>query len=106
MAELKLEDWFPMSPMVGPPLPKFLGIYWPWYKEEPAVYNCPYCEATFATQEERDAHVAEYHGVVPPLTYTCPYCDQSFASLPELIAHAAAVHPEKPPIGEITIAWE
>lgn len=30
MAELKLEDWFPMSPLIGPPLPVILGIYWPW----------------------------------------------------------------------------
>ena len=33
MDEFKLEDWFPMSPLKGPPLPRFLGIYWPWYKE-------------------------------------------------------------------------
>jgi len=34
MAELTLEDWIPMSPLKGPPLPNFLNIYWPWYKEE------------------------------------------------------------------------
>ena len=27
-----LEDWLPMGPGLGPPLPKFLGIYWPWAK--------------------------------------------------------------------------
>jgi len=32
MAEIKLEDWLPISPLVGPPLPRFLGISWPWYK--------------------------------------------------------------------------
>jgi len=26
-------DWLPVSIMVGPPLPKWLGITWPWYKE-------------------------------------------------------------------------
>lgn len=26
-----LEDWLPTPPQVGPPLPKWLGIYWPWY---------------------------------------------------------------------------
>ena len=35
MAEIKLEDWLPMSPMEGPPLPRFLVIYWPWYEEKP-----------------------------------------------------------------------
>ena len=85
MNEFKLEDLMPMSPLEGPPLPKFLGIKWPWYKE----------------------------GVPPPppappepLKYSCPYCDQSFATLQELIDHAATVHSDKPPIGEITIAWE
>ncbi len=27
-----LEMLLPMSPMEGPPLPRFLGVYWPWYK--------------------------------------------------------------------------
>ncbi len=25
-----LADWLPMFPWEGPPLPRFLGIYWPW----------------------------------------------------------------------------
>lgn len=28
----KFEDFLPMSPLEGPPLPRLLGIYWPWYK--------------------------------------------------------------------------
>jgi hypothetical protein len=80
MAEL--QDWLPMSPMEGPPLPRFLGINWPWYKE----------------------------GAPPPppqpLKYSCPYCDQSFDTLAELIAHGAQAHPDQPPIGEIEIKWE
>lgn len=35
MAEFKLEDLMPMSIMKGPPLPRFLVIYWPWYTEKP-----------------------------------------------------------------------
>jgi hypothetical protein len=31
-----LEEWEPMPPDKGPPLPKWMGIYWPWYKEEAA----------------------------------------------------------------------
>ncbi|MBA7689880.1 hypothetical protein ES703_98399 [subsurface metagenome] len=27
----RLEDWFPTSPLIGPPLPKWLGLTWPWY---------------------------------------------------------------------------
>lgn len=27
-----LEEWSPMSPTKGPPLPEFLNQYWPWYK--------------------------------------------------------------------------
>ncbi|GAI18770.1 unnamed protein product, partial [marine sediment metagenome] len=26
----ELEDWMPMPPELGPPLPRYLGIYWPW----------------------------------------------------------------------------
>lgn len=28
----ELEEWYPMEPQYGPPLPRFLNIYWPWYK--------------------------------------------------------------------------
>ncbi|GAJ11303.1 unnamed protein product, partial [marine sediment metagenome] len=31
LPELELEDWKPMEPAKGPPLPKFLNIFWPWY---------------------------------------------------------------------------
>lgn len=41
MAELNLENWTPMSPLKGPPLPSFMGIYWPWYKEEGEVPEGP-----------------------------------------------------------------
>jgi len=29
----KFEDFLPMPPWDGPPLPKLLGIYWPWIKK-------------------------------------------------------------------------
>lgn len=104
----KLEDWFPTSPTEGPPLPKWLGILWPWYKEEappPTVYTCPYCGATFATQQELDDHIAAAHPTPPALPYKCPYCDQSFATREELIDHAAAVHLDQPPLRAIEIQW-
>lgn len=28
--KFRLEDWLPISPMVGPPLPKWMGAKWPW----------------------------------------------------------------------------
>jgi len=30
MAEFEIEEWLPMPPDMGPPLPIYLGIYWPW----------------------------------------------------------------------------
>ena len=35
MDNFKLEDLLPMPPHMGPPLPRFLVIYWPWYEEKP-----------------------------------------------------------------------
>lgn len=32
--EFTIENWMPMEPAKGPPLPRFLGIYWPWYRPE------------------------------------------------------------------------
>lgn len=65
MAEIKLEDWFPMSPLVGPPLPKWLELTWPWYKgeeeEPPEGYTCPYCGAKFETYDELVNHIISEH---------------------------------------------
>ncbi len=33
----KLEEWLPMPPDMGPPLPEFLNIYWPWYEVPPGA---------------------------------------------------------------------
>lgn len=86
---IQLENWFPQSPLIGPPLPKWMGITWPWYKEVPPTPPTP---------------------PAPPAPtapgYTCPYCDQSFDTLQELIEHVATDHQDKPPLGEIAIAWE
>ena len=37
----EVSDWFPVTPPAGPPLPKFLEIYWPWYMEGPPVEPPP-----------------------------------------------------------------
>ncbi len=64
MAEFNLEDWFPMSPLEGPPLPKFLALYWPWYSGEgppPGGYHCPYCSETFDSYDELVEHIQTEH---------------------------------------------
>lgn len=35
----KLEDWLPMAPAQGPPLPIFLNILWPWYEAPAAEFK-------------------------------------------------------------------
>lgn len=63
------EEWQPMPINMGPPLPSFLGIYWPWYEKEevPTVYTCPYCGATFSTQEQLNQHIQTAHPTAPPV---------------------------------------
>jgi hypothetical protein len=29
-----IADWLPQDPALGPPLPRFLSIYWPWLQRE------------------------------------------------------------------------
>lgn len=33
--DFEIENWMPMPPEMGPPLPRWLVIYWPWYEEKP-----------------------------------------------------------------------
>lgn len=35
----ELEDWWPASPLLGPPLPRWMGVYWPWYKPPAAEFR-------------------------------------------------------------------
>lgn len=37
--EITREDWWPMEPQKGPPLPEWLKIYWPWYKPPGAEFK-------------------------------------------------------------------
>jgi len=39
--DFEIENWLPMEPMLGPPLPRFLNIYWPWYKPGPTPPEPP-----------------------------------------------------------------
>ncbi len=83
MADIELENWMPMPPNMGPPFPKFLNVFWPWYEEgEPPPTT------------------------TPPLDYSCPYGPEAFETLEELISHVATVHPDEPPISQIEINWE
>lgn len=63
MAEFSFEDLLPMSLNMGPPLPRFLGVTWPWYKPElpPGEYECPYCQEVFGTFEEMVSHIQSEH---------------------------------------------
>lgn len=67
----ELEDWLPMEPQKGPPLPRRFQIFWPWYEAEapPEGFKCPFCGATFATQEELNQHIREEHRIPIPITW-------------------------------------
>ena len=39
MVNIRLEDWWPMPPDRGPPLPRFMGVIWPWYKPPGAEFK-------------------------------------------------------------------
>lgn len=96
---IKVEDWMPMSPLEGPPLPRSMGITWPWYKPpevlpEAPIYACPYCEAEFATQAELFAHIIKDHAGQPPkIIYMCPLCGARFDTMTALQEHMAIAHP-------------
>jgi len=97
---IKIEDWMPMLPQMGPPLPKSMEIYWPWYTPpeevppEAPIYACPYCEAEFSTQAELFAHIVKAHAGQPPkIIYMCPICGAKFDTMTELTEHIARVHP-------------
>jgi hypothetical protein len=98
-----IEEWFPMEPTLGPPLPKWLEIYWPWYKgvaPPPVVFTCPYCGATFATEAEMNYHIQTQHAA-PPI-YTCPYCGATFATEAERDSHVQTQHPAPPSLANLS----
>lgn len=99
MPEFTAENFMPMEPQKGPPLPKFLGLFWPWYKvTTPTIYTCPICQMEFATESALAAHIASAHPGEPPVVlYTCSICHAQFNTQAELDAHIATEHPTTPP---------
>lgn len=107
---------------MGPPLPKSMGIYWPWYKP-PAVPEAPpavvYPPVAYppVTYPPVAPPVVAYPPAAPPVAppvvvyppavvpeappptalYVCPICGTQFADLSDLYAHMEEVHPEAPP---------
>lgn len=57
MNNLELEDWLPMMPNEGPPLPRILGIRWPWYKVTEIQLTAGWNEVTY-TGDRRKAGIA------------------------------------------------
>ena len=53
-------------------------------------YECPYCDATFSTQQDLDDHIASQHPT--PVEYACPHCEAVFGSQAELDNHIEAEH--------------
>ncbi|GAJ17456.1 unnamed protein product, partial [marine sediment metagenome] len=52
LPKLELEDWMPMEPAKGPPLPRLLNILWPWWKPaEPLDQEAAEIEAAAAEIE-------------------------------------------------------
>ncbi len=101
MKTIELEEWWPMPPNMGPPLPKSMRIYWPWYKPPTppeVIYACPYCGAKFSSEAELLEHIRTAHAQQPPrIIYMCPYCGAKFSTLSELQQHISAAHPVAPP---------
>lgn len=93
--KFKLEDWLPMEPNKGPPLPDFLQIFWPWYTPpgtEPGITTPTDITFTVAITnaevlDQRAAEVFEGYGCLEP-------CGMVFGTWEELLAHARVAHPE------------
>ncbi len=88
LPKLELEDWMPMEPAKGPPLPRLLNILWPW--EKPAEIIVPYTgtgvegkegevivvspeEQQAQTEQEQEARAAEEAFDLPKATMDPPW---------------------------------
>lgn len=54
---LDLEQLLPMMPNEGPPLPRILSIYWPWYKPTEIPLTVGWNEVTY-TGDRKKAGIA------------------------------------------------
>lgn len=61
-------------------------------------YLCPYCNLSFLTQAELDAHIAEDHSDKPPV-FECPICHLTFATQALLDEHMKTHEIPPPPDG-------
>lgn len=87
--EFKLEDWLPMEPDKGPPLPRVLGIYWPWYKLAEILLTAGWNEVTY-TGDKKKAGVA-MHSIADYLVIAYYY--DAFAGAWKLIVYDTMLEP-------------
>lgn len=67
----QFEDWLPMLPEMGPPLPRSLGLYWPWYRPGvPAEVTAPPAAAPAAPVTM--PIIVTQPAVAPPTPITIP----------------------------------
>jgi len=106
-----------MPPEMGPPLPRFMGIYWPWYrpKEIPKEERPPVVAYPPIAYPPVAAPVVAYPPVIPPappvivypprpeapvpapeVIYVCPECGAQFSTLSDWYAHMEEEHPAAP----------
>lgn len=121
MDNLALEDWMPMSPAEGPPFPRSMGVYWPWYKVAvpplevvppavpvavppvvPVIVAPPAAPPVIAYPPAAPPVIAYPPPAAPPevppeVIYACPICGAEFSTLSALEAHMALVHPPEVP---------
>lgn len=105
MDDFELENWMPMSPEMGPPLPRSVGIYWPWYKPAiPEVVRLPPAVPVAAPPIVVAPPAAPVIAYPPPPPVAPPVIAYPPPAAPPVIAYPpyppAPPPPEVPPVPE------
>ncbi len=67
MQQFNIADWLPMPPWEGPPLPRFLGIYWPQLQQPAGLLPVSRQRYITGVEEEPGTELVPYQA--PSATY-------------------------------------
>jgi len=60
---MDITDLLPMPPDLGPPFPRFMGVYWPWVMQPQVETGLPQLPRRFGVPKTEAERVASHYGV-------------------------------------------
>ena len=92
---MNLKDWLPCFPWEGPPLPRFLGIVWPWLQAGGQSFNLSPALKQYVASVEESGIVAKKPATIFSNTQDTKIERDGTGRIARIITHRKVVEGEE-----------